>query len=47
MSNCRCEDNIKTDLKEIRCEIVTWIHLVHDRDQLRYLVNTIINLRVP
>jgi hypothetical protein len=24
-----------------------WIHLAQDRDQLRILVNTIMNLRVP
>jgi hypothetical protein len=27
------EDNIKTDLTEIRLEGVDWIHLAQDRDQ--------------
>jgi len=28
-------------------EGVEWVNLVHDRDQWRVLVNTIMNLRVP
>jgi hypothetical protein len=28
-------------------EDIKWIHLVHDRDQWRSLVNTVKNLRVP
>jgi hypothetical protein len=30
---CRWEDNIRIDLREIRWEVVDWIHLVQDRDQ--------------
>jgi hypothetical protein len=32
-SRRRCKDNIRMDLKEIRCEGVEWIHLAQDRDQ--------------
>jgi hypothetical protein len=31
-----CEDNIKTDLKELECEDVNWIELVRDRFDLFY-----------
>jgi len=34
------EDNIRLDLREIRWEVVKWIHLTQDRDQWRTLVNT-------
>jgi hypothetical protein len=44
---CRCQDNIKMDLKEIGCEIVYMIHLVLDKDLQWALVNTVTNLRVP
>jgi len=43
----RCEDSIRTDLSEIVCEVVGWIHLAQDRDQRRAVVNTVMNLRVP
>jgi hypothetical protein len=42
----RCDDNIIMDLREIVWEIVDWIHLVQDRDQMRAVVNTVMNLRV-
>jgi hypothetical protein len=29
----RWEDNIRMDLREIRCEVVDWMHLVQDRNQ--------------
>jgi hypothetical protein len=41
------EDNIKMDLREIGFGDVDWIHLAHDRDTWRALVNTVMNLRVP
>jgi hypothetical protein len=34
-------------LREIGWDGMDWIDLVHDRDQWRVLVNTVINLRVP
>jgi hypothetical protein len=40
------EDNIRIDLREIRCETVDWIQVAEDRDQWRVLVNRIMNLRV-
>jgi hypothetical protein len=40
-------DNIKMDLGEIGWDGVDRIDLVQDRDQLRALVNTKMNLRVP
>jgi hypothetical protein len=41
----RCEDNIKTCLKEVSSEGVDWIHLVHDRGL--GLVNSVMNVRFP
>lgn len=43
----RCEDNIKMDLKELCCEGLDWIHLVHDRNQWQTLVNTVMGFWVP
>jgi hypothetical protein len=43
----RFEDNIGTDLREIRWEDVDWIHLAEDRNLWRAVVNTVMNLRVP
>jgi len=43
----RWEDNIRMDLREIRWEVVEWIHLAQDRDQWRALVNTLMILLVP
>jgi hypothetical protein len=43
----RWEDNIIMDLREIGSDGIDWIDLAHDRDQLRTLMNTVINLRVP
>jgi hypothetical protein len=40
------EDNIKMDLRRIRCDDVDWIVLAQDKDQWRALVNTVMNLRV-
>jgi hypothetical protein len=38
--------NIKINLREIGWVEVGWIELAWDRDQLRALVNTVMNLRV-
>jgi hypothetical protein len=43
----RWEDSIKMDLREIWFGDVDWIDLAQDRDRLRALVNTVMNLRVP
>jgi hypothetical protein len=43
----RWVDNINMDLREIGWDFIDWIDLTEDRDQLRALVNTVINLRVP
>jgi hypothetical protein len=43
----RWEDNIKMDLREIGWEVVNWMHRGQGRDQLRVLVNTVMNFRVP
>jgi hypothetical protein len=40
-------DNIKIDLRDTGWDAVDWIDLAQDRDQLRALVNTVLNLRVP
>jgi hypothetical protein len=41
------EDNIRTDLQEVGCEVMDWIDLALDRDRWRGLVNAVMNLRVP
>jgi hypothetical protein len=43
----RWVNNIKVDLKEIRCGGMDWIDLAQDRDQCRALRNTVMKLRVP
>jgi hypothetical protein len=42
----RREDGIRMDLKEIGWRSADWIHLAQDREWLRALVNTVMNLRV-
>jgi hypothetical protein len=41
------EDNIKTDVREIRWSGMDWIDLAQDRDQWRADMNTVIKLGVP
>jgi hypothetical protein len=43
----RREENSKMDVWEICSEGVSWIHLAHDRDRWKALVNMIMNLLVP
>jgi len=43
---CRWEENIKVDLTETGCEDVGWIRLAQDRNKLRAVVNTVINIMV-
>jgi hypothetical protein len=44
---CRCEDNIKMDLREIGIDGANLIRLAHDRVQRRAFVNTVMNLWIP
>jgi hypothetical protein len=46
-SRRRWVDNIKMNLRQIAWDCVDWIELAQDRDQLRALVNTVMNLLVP
>ena len=43
----RWEDNIKTDLQEVGCEVMDRIKLAQYKDRWRALVNAVMNLRVP
>jgi hypothetical protein len=40
-------DNIRMDLMEIWWEGLDWMHLGQCRDQLRSVVNTVMNIPVP
>jgi hypothetical protein len=44
---CRWEDNIKMDLQEVGGGCGDWMELAQDRDSLRALVNTVMNIQVP
>jgi hypothetical protein len=44
-TRCR-DDNSKTDLIEIGCGGMNWIHLAEDRKRWRVLSNTAMNLRI-
>jgi hypothetical protein len=39
--------HLKVDLQEVGCGGVDWIELAEDKDRLRALVNTVMNIRVP
>jgi hypothetical protein len=41
------EDNVKTDLREIRFGCVDWICLAWGMDRWQALANTVMNLQVP
>jgi hypothetical protein len=43
----RWVDNIRMDLGEVGWGVVDWIGLAQDRNRLRALVNSVLNLRVP
>jgi hypothetical protein len=43
----RWVDNIRRDLLEVGRGDVDWIGLAQDRDRLRALVNSVLNLRIP
>jgi len=43
----RWGDNSETDIKELRREVVEWIHLARHTDKWRSFVNNIINFRIP
>jgi hypothetical protein len=43
----RREDNIRMDLRDILWEDVDRMHLDQERDQMRVVVNTVMNLRIP
>jgi hypothetical protein len=43
----RGEKNVKMDLREIGWGGMDWIDLAQNKDQLRALVNTVMNFRVP
>jgi hypothetical protein len=40
----RWEDGIRMDLKEIVQEVVDWIYLAQDKEWVRGLVNTVVNM---
>jgi hypothetical protein len=46
-SRSRWEDAIKINLKGTGCKYVAWIYVVHDTDQWRALVSTVMHFLVP
>ena len=44
---CRWDDNIKTDLQEVRSGNIDWVALAQDRDSRRSVVNAAMNIRPP
>ena len=43
---CRCEDNIKMDLREVGYDARDWMDLAEDRDHWWDYVRAVMNLRV-
>jgi hypothetical protein len=43
----RWEFNIKMDLQEVECGVISWIDLAQDRERWRAFVSTVKNIRVP
>jgi hypothetical protein len=43
---CSWKNNIKVDIREIKWEVVGWIHLAQDRLQWWSLVNAVMDLQV-
>jgi hypothetical protein len=43
----RWKDDIRTNVKEIGCQGVDWIHMVQDRGQWRAVMNTVTKFWVP
>ena len=43
----RWEDNIRMDLREVKCGRVDWMEQAQDRDRWRAFVSAVIDLRVP
>jgi hypothetical protein len=43
----RWNDNIKTDLREIRWYVTDWIYLAENRNHWRAVMTTVMNLPAP
>jgi hypothetical protein len=41
---CRCQGNIRMDIREIRWEVVDMMHLAQDRGQWQDLVNAVMKI---
>jgi hypothetical protein len=41
------DDNIKTEIKQIRWEFVDWIYLLQDKHKWTAVAKKVTNLRVP
>jgi hypothetical protein len=41
------DGRIRINSREIRGEVVNWIHVAQDREEWRVLVNKVMNFRVP
>jgi hypothetical protein len=43
----RWEDNIKIDIQGVEWGGIDWIELTQERERWRFLVNRVMNLRLP